>query len=107
MDNYTAANIIVDIMEMKASLMKPRSLGQEQDLEELFKYSMFEAIIAKLSDRYKIKYSDIEPILRKRAEQSRYGHSTDHCHLEFVDGEKACTYVHKIGEECLMDYSNA
>jgi hypothetical protein len=72
MDKYTVANILVDIMEMKASLMKPRSVGQPQDLEELFKYSMFEAIIAKLSDKYTVKYPDIELVLRERAERARY-----------------------------------
>lgn len=104
MDKYTAANIVVDIMEMKAGLMKPRSMGQEQDLGELFKYSMFEAIISKLIDKYSIRGGEIEAVLTERAAQKRFGGSKeDNCYLDYdEDGTLVCTRSHKIGEHCLM-----
>lgn len=36
-------------------------------------------------------------------EETKVRHSTENCYLEFVEGYLACSYNHKIGEECLMD----
>jgi len=32
--------------------------------------------------------------------------STDKCYLEYVEGYLECTYNHKAGEECLMQYGH-
>lgn len=29
---------------------------------------------------------------------------TENCYLEYVEGYLVCTYNHKAGEKCLMDY---
>lgn len=35
--------------------------------------------------------------------KAKQEHSTDKCWLEYQEGELVCTYMHDIGEECLMD----
>lgn len=41
--------------------------------------------------------------LRAMETKTKVQHSTDNCYLEYVEGYLACTYNHKIGEECLMN----
>ena len=61
------AEIIVDLYECRASCLVPLQARQMEKVENLFQYNFLNSIIAKLSDKYKIKYETIKDVIRKRS----------------------------------------
>lgn len=62
-----AENIIVDLYEMRATLLNPLEKNQMENVNNLFQYNWLNKIISVLSDKYQVKYRDIEEIIRERS----------------------------------------
>jgi hypothetical protein len=44
------------------------------------------------------------PTQKIRIKSSGEEDPTENCYLEYVDGYLTCTFNHKAGDECLMNY---
>lgn len=66
MDEKTIVNVIVDLYEMRASVLVPLQARKIEKVQNVFQYNFFNSVIANLSDKYKVRYEDIEEVIRER-----------------------------------------
>ena len=55
---------------MRASTIKPLQARQMKKVHDLVQYNFLNVIIAQLSDKYKVKYKDIEEVIRERSQHN-------------------------------------
>lgn len=61
------AKLIVDLYECRAQMIRPMKIGELQHPHELLQYNWLNAIIAQLSDKYKVKFDAIKEEMRTRS----------------------------------------
>ena len=69
MKEKTIENVIVDLYEMRASLIVPLHQRKMERVHDMFKHNFINVMIAQICDKYKIQHEDIEEAIRKRAHQ--------------------------------------
>lgn len=68
---------IADLYECRAKMVKPIPKGQMQDMQEMLQYNWMNVIIANLSDKYKVKYQEIDEEIKSRV--TTHGYPLHHC----------------------------
>jgi hypothetical protein len=61
------AQIIADLYVYRSKMIRPMNYREMQNPQQLLQYNFLNAIIANLSDKYKVKYEDIKEALNNPA----------------------------------------
>lgn len=54
-----AAEIIVDLYEIRAAFIQPLQARQMDKVHNVFQYNFFNVVIAQLTDKYKVSHEEI------------------------------------------------
>jgi hypothetical protein len=80
MENVNPAEMIVDLMELKANSTMRQFSASEYEAEKQrrihieYQYAIISQAIALLMDKYKVKYGDIEEAIQRRSLPSELNH---------------------------------
>ena len=66
MSEIKVEEVIVDLYEMRASVLVPAQAGQMEKVQNVFQYDFISAIIKKLIDKYQVRGEDIENVICER-----------------------------------------